>query len=269
MTGALHSPSYGMTCMAGGWVIVADLWREQFVEHGRLVDAAVAPPIVAIEPAAPLLRSGLAGLDLAVRETDVGGLRVLQTAPRFATTFAALPRNGWTITASHRAERAADLIDGDASTSWFTGEGQTPGQWVAVDLGAPELLTRVDLLAIDWQNVPAGLRIEVSDDGRRWETVSAVPEYWGPLFFSEHHPFLKVRRGRVQAIFPPVRVRHLRVVQHGLGSPPHVVGPRAVRVRPRRPAAVRAPAGGINGGAPPRRDPVRVRQRLAVGLGAG
>lgn len=219
VTGTLHSPSYGMTYLAGGRVVVADLWREQFVEHGRLVDAAVAPPIVAIEPAAPLLRSGLAGLDLAVRETNVGGLRVLQTEPRFATTFAPLPRSGWTITASHRAERAADLIDGDASTSWFTGEGHTPGQWVAVDLGAPELLTRVDLLAIDWQNVPAGLRVEVSDDGQRWETVSAVPEYWGPLFFSEHHPFLKVRRGRVQAIFPPVRARHLRVVQ--TASVPH------------------------------------------------
>ena len=46
-----------------------------------------------------------------------------------------------------------------------------------------------------------------------------MPEYWGPLFFSEHHPFLRVRRGRVQAIFPPVRARHLRIVQ--TASVPH------------------------------------------------
>jgi hypothetical protein len=77
----------------------------------------------------------------------------------------------------------------------------------------PQLVTRVDLLAIDWQELPGGFTVEVSADGRRWETVVTVPEYWGPLFFSEHHAFLKVRRGRVQAIFRPVRARHLRIVQ--------------------------------------------------------
>jgi hypothetical protein len=33
------------------------------------------------------------------------------------------------------------------------------------------------------------------------------------LFLSEGRPFLRVRRGRLQAIFPPVRTRHLRIVQ--------------------------------------------------------
>ena len=55
-------------------------------------------------------------------------------------------------------------------------------------------------------------------DGRHWDAVAAVPDYWGPLFFSEHHAFLKVRRGRVQAIFPPVRARHLRILQTAAGA---------------------------------------------------
>ena len=74
-------------------------------------------------------------------------------------------------------------------------------------------MARVDLLAIDWQDLPAGFRIEISPDGSRWETVVTVSRYWGPLFFSEHHPFLKVRRGRVQAVFAPVRARRVRIVQ--------------------------------------------------------
>jgi hypothetical protein len=197
--------------------VYADLWREHIVAHGRRVDAAISPPIVTADPAASRLRAGLRALDLEVRDTQVGELRILEPRPRFSTTFLPLPRDRWTITASSRAEQARDLLDGDAATAWDTGGPQTPGQWLAVDLGAPALLTRVDLLAIDWQHVPAGLRVDLSLDGQHWDTVSAVPDYWGPLFFSEHHAFLKVRRGRVQAIFPPVHARYLRLVQTASG----------------------------------------------------
>src|SRR5262249_11568101 len=61
-------------------------------------------------------------------------------------------------------------------------------------------------------------RIEVSLDARHWDTVSEVSDYWGPLFFSEQHAFLKVRRGRVQAIFPSVRAQHVRLTQTKAGS---------------------------------------------------
>ncbi len=205
--------SYGATYLAGGEVLFADLWREAIVSHGQAVDGAVNPPIVATEPATRELRASLPGIGVGIQETQIGELRVLELTPRFTTTFVPLPRHRWTIAASDNNERAGDLLDGDVSTVWDSSRGQAPGQWLAVDLGAPELLTRVDLLAIDWQNMPGGFRVEVSEDGQRWETVVTVPEYWGPLFFSEHHPFLKVRRGRVQAIFPPVRTRHVRIVQ--------------------------------------------------------
>jgi hypothetical protein len=46
----------------------------------------------------------------------------------------------------------------------------------------------------------------------------SVPRYWGPLFWSERHAFLKVRRGRVQAIFEPAPARFLRVVMTGESS---------------------------------------------------
>jgi F5/8 type C domain len=210
---AFHLSSHGMTYLSGGRVVVSELWRENILDQGRLVDAAPNPPIVATKTEAPQLRSGLDAIGVDVRETQIGELFVLELAPRFTTTFVPLHRDRWTISASHRADRSADLLDGDAATSWDTGGEQLPGQWLAVDLGVPQLVTRIDLLAIDWQEMPGGLRVEISTDGQRWQPVAAVPQYWGPLFFSEHHAFLKVRRGRVQVIFPPVTARHLRIVQ--------------------------------------------------------
>ena len=107
------------------------------------------------------------------------------------------------------------LVDRDAGTRWSIGGSQRPGAWVQVDLGADEEVARVDLLTLDWQEVPAGLRVEWSKDGQAWQEAVSVPRYWGPLFFSEQHPFLRVRRGRVQAVFDPVRARFLRIVQTG------------------------------------------------------
>jgi hypothetical protein len=210
---AFAAHAFAATYLSGQRVVLADLWREQFVDHGRLVDAAENPPIATSPGDVPRLRASLAGLGLELRETAAGSLRILDTRPTFATVFVPLPRDGWTASASDNTERAGDLLDGDVSTVWDSRRAQTPGQWLAVDLGTPQLLTRLDLLAIDWQNMPGGFRVEVSHDGQRWEPVVTVPQYWGPLFFSEHHAFLKVRRGRVQAAFPPVRARHLRIVE--------------------------------------------------------
>jgi hypothetical protein len=201
LAGASNLSSSGMTYLADERVILADPWRELFVDYGRLVDAAENPPFVSAPGSVRALRDSLKGLGVGFRETTVGGLHVLEPEPRFSTTFVPLPRNGWSISASHRSSRAEDLLDDDAATSWTTGLELMPDQWLEVDLGSTELIARVDLLAIDWQDLPGGFRVEVSPDGSRWDTVVTVPEYWGPMFFSEHHPFLKVRRGRVQAVF--------------------------------------------------------------------
>ena len=61
--------------------------------------------------------------------------------------------------------------------------------------------------------------METSREGKTWATVVSAPRYWGPLFFSERHAFLKDQRGRVQATFRPVQARCIRIVQ--TGSSPH------------------------------------------------
>jgi len=68
---AFHLSPSGMTYMSGGRVVMADLWREHFVDYGRLVDAAVNPPIVATETEARQLRDNLRGIGMNIHETQV------------------------------------------------------------------------------------------------------------------------------------------------------------------------------------------------------
>jgi hypothetical protein len=209
---------YEFTYLAGTRVIAADLWAEAVIQHAHAVDAADAPPIVTSARRLASLGGTLRGLGLDFRETPVGGSVVLEVVPPPPRGFAPLPSAGWTLSASHRGHELHHLIDRDAGTGWSTGERQAPGQWLRVDLGRPEEVARVDLLAIDWMEVPAGIQVETSEDGEHWKTAVAVPHYWGPLFWSERHAFLKVRRGRIQLVFEPVRARFLRLTQMGTGQ---------------------------------------------------
>ncbi len=210
--------AYEYSYLTGMRVIAADIWDEDVVQHAHGVDAESTPPIVTTASRLPELRASLRGLSLELQETAVGRFVVVEARPTRSMGFAPLSPVGWTVTTSHRSHEARHLIDRDARTGWSTGQRQAPGQWLAVDLGREEDVARIDLLAIDWPEVPVGFRVERSRDGERWETAVSVPHYWGPLFWSERHAFLKIRRGRVQAIFEPAAARYLRVVMTGESS---------------------------------------------------
>jgi F5/8 type C domain/Dolichyl-phosphate-mannose-protein mannosyltransferase len=208
-------PAFEFTYLTGGRIVAANLWRETAVADADLVDASPSPPIVTRRNAGALPAT-LRGLGMEVRATAVGSFIVLEAAPAFSTGFAQIPPLRWVATASHSPEAAGNVLDRDAATGWSAGGGeQVPGQWLTVDLRTEMEVTRVDLLPLDWREVPAGFRVDVSTTGEEWRTVASVPEYGGPLFFSERHPFLKVRRGRVQAVFPAVLVRFVRIMQTG------------------------------------------------------
>jgi hypothetical protein len=227
-------PSFEFTFLTGMRIVAAHPWHEPVVQHGQAVDAEPAPPVVADPSKAAMLQATLRGLGQSIRETRVGAFIVFETSPASPMGFAPIAPNAWKVSASHRESEVGHVMDRDAATGWSTGRWQAPGQWLAVDLGGEEDVARVDLLSIDWQEVPAELRVEWSRDGRSWQEAVSIRPYWGPMFVSERHPFLRVRRGRVQAVFRPVRARFLRLTQTG-SAPGHAWAARELFVY--RPAA--------------------------------
>ncbi|SDR83925.1 discoidin domain-containing protein [Actinopolymorpha singaporensis] len=72
----------------------------------------------------------------------------------------------------------AKAVDGDPATRWANSAAERPTMkgWFAVDLGASRTVSRV---TIQWQEDawPISYRIEVSDDGQNWRTVTSVPRW--------------------------------------------------------------------------------------------
>ncbi len=96
---------------------------------------------------------------------DLGSLRV-----EFAMNGAV----HWTVTElkfSDNGNAVTDVLPSRSfGSAWMSEGGGT--QWVSVDLGTTATFDRVRL---DWMEKAVDGRIEVSDDGKQWKTVAALP----------------------------------------------------------------------------------------------
>jgi hypothetical protein len=129
-----------------------------------------------------------------------------------------IPTDGWTVSASHQSDLVRHAIDRDARTHWEARAGRDAAIWVQIDLGAAHDVGMVTMLPRAFQEVPPGLRVELSPDGRDWAAALTVPEYYGPLYWSGGHPVGRVRWGRVELRFPPRRARYVRLTQLGASA---------------------------------------------------
>jgi hypothetical protein len=118
-------------------------------------------------------------------------------------------------TASANGDDAGRAVDRDAATSWSSRGTRRGGEWLAVDLGRVEPVTLVRWLPRVFQEVPSGLRLELSVDGIAWQRAIELPVYEGPLYWSAGRPMQRVRSGRVELRVPPTPARYLRVTQLG------------------------------------------------------
>jgi glucosylceramidase len=89
---------------------------------------------------------------------------------------------GWTATASPpgptdpccTGDVAANAVDGDASTRYSTGTGQTPGQYLQVDFGKPVKARQVVFdTGTSTGDYPRGYTVTTSTDGTHWTTAVA------------------------------------------------------------------------------------------------
>jgi hypothetical protein len=214
-----HDPEPGVLTFASAEkILVSHLYQERYPALAERVDAAPRVGYLAVNPPAGFDRSLAAtGAAWTTEALPLGwrlyaGLRVDQDGRR------EIPAEGWTATASHQPALARHAIDRDARTSWNPRTGQATEIWIQVDLGAPREVGMITLLPRTFQEVPPGLRVELSLDGRSFTAVAEVPTYYGPLYWSGGHPMGRVRWGRVELRFSPARARFVRVTQLGASS---------------------------------------------------
>jgi O-glycosyl hydrolase len=116
----------------------------------------------------------------------------------------ALPRTGWVATASSTdpyGDVPANLLDGNLSTRWSSGHGQTNGDWIQVDMGSAQTFSRIAMdSGPSTGDYARGWQVYVSNDGATWGSPIASGTGNGPL---------------VVAAFPSQTARYVRVVQTG------------------------------------------------------
>ncbi|GCE25156.1 hypothetical protein KDA_06400 [Dictyobacter alpinus] len=105
-----------------------------------------------------------------------GGTPRVAPAPDFATTPppapVALDRTHWKITSSLNNADANKVLDNNANTYWNSGQAQSSGQDIIVDLGASQTFNQISLDATaDFARFPQGYEVDVSNDQTNWTQV--------------------------------------------------------------------------------------------------
>ncbi len=147
---------------------------------------------------------------LPVRREPLGDLVLFRAEAAAPRAGRPLPPSALTVTASIHPEWTALALDGQRDTRWATGRPQAPGDWLRVDLRAPEPVRAVRLWTftpLDW---PRGLALESSGDGVAWHPLPARVSTAGDLRWGG----IALLRNGVEAVrldFAPTRLRALRL----------------------------------------------------------
>ena len=90
-------------------------------------------------------------------------------------TLAALPRTGWTASASSQSNNAPSVVlDGNLNTLWQTGAAQTNGQYFVVNMASARSFSQITLdTGTPVTDYPHGYQVFVSTDGTNWGTAIA------------------------------------------------------------------------------------------------
>lgn len=134
------------------------------------------------------------------KAADTEGLADWSNVVLVSTGLKDLARNA-TWTASEGADGAGHAADSDPLTAWQGGK-KAP-QWLAADLGRPEM---VGAVTVYWTKAYArDYEVQVSADGREWRTVAkATHRDW---------------RGDMDVVrFEPEPARHVRILALGRGT---------------------------------------------------
>jgi hypothetical protein len=82
--------------------------------------------------------------------------------------------------ASHNPTAAGLALDGNPATAWSSKEGQAPGMWFQLDLGAIRRIKGVTLDGPQGEEA-RGFKVSISADGQTWAEVAAKAQNFQPV----------------------------------------------------------------------------------------
>jgi hypothetical protein len=214
----IYDPDVGsraLTFLSGGRVIFSNHYEEIRPSYARAVDGAPRTSWWMPKRSSVLEGNFAAlGLQFSFRPiSTLGGTYGEFVLP--APPVREVAPTAFRIIASARSDAASRMTDRVAETFWAPGRRQRGGEWILVDLGSVVPLALIRWLPGTYEEVPRGLRLEVSTDQAVWRTLIDLPEYVGPLYWSAGRPMARVREGRVELRVPPTPARYLRITQTG------------------------------------------------------
>ncbi len=209
--------SWRLGYYTNGDPLVVHNWKARKPMDGHMVDASPDPLYygVNLEESARLLGLPYNNGVVASRKSywgfgqpDKGGL---------------LQRESWRASATDGADLGCFLSDGDLSTGFSTVKAARAGQGFVLDLGQEQTLSGIALIPMEHEQVPAGLKIEASTDGKTYSVLRQAANYWGPFYMSGPHAFMRTVHIRVESYWPAKPVRYLRVTHAGKSELPWTV----------------------------------------------
>jgi hypothetical protein len=214
----LYAPDFGLrvfTFLSHERIIVSNHYEEIYPPYALAVDGAERVGWWMTRPD-PVFEANLRALGVRFTRRTMGPFAGIYT------DFS-LPPQGlheldparFTVRASVAPETAAAIADRDGGTLWSTRAPRQGGEWIEVDLGVIEPVALVRWLPGTYQELPTGLVLEASPDGRAWQRLVDLPRYFGPLYWSAGQPMDRVRSGRFELRPPPTPARYLRFAQTG------------------------------------------------------
>jgi 4-amino-4-deoxy-L-arabinose transferase-like glycosyltransferase len=178
---------------------------------------AVSADIVVTGPGAD--RTALVGLPrlfVADPQTRYSGerIRVYGVPEALRPRYVKVPLSGATLTASEGQGGLAAIADADAGTAWRTSGGQTPGEWIQVELPRPVLLGRIEIVPpADADEAADDLEVFASEGEPRLGRVPVLPGR--PAIAQQMGPAVSQ-----VLLVPEARVLTLRLVQVGHKAKP-------------------------------------------------
>jgi hypothetical protein len=210
----VYSTDNELNFFSGGALVLSNPFDDPHPPFAEAVDGQATAAVVNRGPLDEL-EAGLRALGVEYRLERVPPWVVYHGFNLRQVRYEEIPPDSWTATADEMPRRASHAFDREIGTAWTSEPGQRPGVRYVLDL---ERLHEVGMVAWtpeDFGEVPRGIEVAVSSDGWRWETVASVPRYGVPVYWSGAHPFLRLRRARVEVRFPASPARFVRLTQTG------------------------------------------------------